>query len=58
MDIFIVAAAGTLFLFSLIRMQRCSPQWSARLAMCQWIRETLDKERIWDEARSTSLSRW
>ena len=26
MDIFIVAAAGTLSLFSLIRMQRCSPQ--------------------------------
>jgi hypothetical protein len=25
--------------------------WSARLEMCQWIRETLDKESIWDEAR-------
>jgi hypothetical protein len=32
--------------------------WSARLEMCQWIRETLDKESIWDEARSTNLSRW
>jgi hypothetical protein len=32
--------------------------WSARLEMCQWKRETLDKESIWDEARSTSLSRW
>ena len=32
--------------------------WSARLEMCQWRRETLDKESIWDEARSTSLSRW
>jgi hypothetical protein len=31
--------------------------WSARLEMCQWIRETLDKESIWDEARSTNLSR-
>jgi hypothetical protein len=31
--------------------------WSARLEMCQWIRETLDKESIWDEARSTGLSR-
>ena len=34
------------------------PHWSARLEMCQWIRETLDKESIWDAARSTSLSRW
>jgi hypothetical protein len=25
--------------------------WSARLEMCQWKRETLDKESIWDEAR-------
>jgi hypothetical protein len=25
-------------------------RWSARLEMCQWIRETLDKESIWDEA--------
>jgi hypothetical protein len=33
-------------------------KWSARLEMCQWIRETLDKESVWDEARSTSLSRW
>jgi hypothetical protein len=33
-------------------------KWSARLEMCQWKRETLDKESIWDEARSTSLSRW
>jgi hypothetical protein len=32
--------------------------WSAWLEMCQWIRETLDKESIWDEVRSTSLSRW
>jgi YVTN family beta-propeller protein len=32
--------------------------WSARLEMCQWRRETLDKESIWDEERSTSLSRW
>jgi hypothetical protein len=31
--------------------------WSARLEMCQWKRETLDKESIWDEARSISLSR-
>ncbi len=23
--------------------------WSARLERCQWIRETLDKESIWDE---------
>ena len=30
--------------------------WSARLEMCQWIRETLDKESIWDEARSTNPS--
>jgi SurA N-terminal domain len=27
------------------------------LKMCQWRRATLDKESIWDEARSTSLSR-
>jgi hypothetical protein len=33
-------------------------KWSARLEMCQWRRETLDKESIWDEARSTSLSKW
>jgi hypothetical protein len=33
-------------------------KWSARLEMCQWRRETLDKESIWDEGRSTSLSRW
>jgi len=32
--------------------------WSGRLEMCQWRRETLDKESIWDEVRSTSLSRW
>jgi hypothetical protein len=50
---------------SLLRVPACtlfSPQgndyWSARLEMCQWIRETLDKESIWDEARSTNLSRW
>ncbi len=35
-----------------------SSDWSARLEMCQWRRETLDKESIWDEVRSTSLSRW
>ena len=29
-----------------------------RLEMCQWIRETLYKESVWDEARSTSPSRW
>ncbi len=33
-------------------------EWSARLEMCQWRRETLDKESIWDEVRSISLSRW
>jgi hypothetical protein len=33
-------------------------EWSARLEMCQWRRETLDKESIWEEARSTSLSKW
>jgi len=38
--------------------QNFAGDWSARLEMCQWIRETLDKESIWDEARSTSLSRW
>jgi hypothetical protein len=32
--------------------------WRARLEMCQWRRETLDKESLWDEARSTNLSRW
>lgn len=32
--------------------------WSARLELCQWRRETLDKESIWPEGRSTSLSRW
>ena len=31
--------------------------WGARLEVCQWRRETLDKESIWDEERSTSLSR-
>jgi hypothetical protein len=31
--------------------------WSARLEMCQWKRETLDKESLWDVARSTSPSR-
>jgi hypothetical protein len=34
------------------------PTWIARLEMCQWRSETLDKESIWDEARSTSLSKW
>ena len=33
-------------------------KWTARLALCQRIRDTLDRESIWDEARSTSLSRW
>jgi hypothetical protein len=32
-------------------------RWSARLEMCQWIRETLDEESVWDVGRSTSLSR-
>jgi hypothetical protein len=32
-------------------------RWSAGLEMCQWIRETLDKESVWDVERSTSLSR-
>jgi nucleoside-diphosphate-sugar epimerase len=32
--------------------------WSARVEVCQWRREILDKESIWDEAKSTSLSRW
>ena len=31
--------------------------WSARLDLYQWRRDTLDKESIWDEERSTSLSR-
>lgn len=31
--------------------------WPARLEMCQWRRETLDKESVWDGARSMSLSR-
>jgi hypothetical protein len=39
------------------RMSWVSSSWSARLEMSQWIRETLDKESLWDEARSTSLSR-
>jgi hypothetical protein len=34
------------------------PVWSARLELCQRIRETLDKESIWDGARNTSLSKW
>ena len=32
--------------------------WSAGLEMCQRRRETLNKESIWDEVRSISLSRW
>ena len=32
--------------------------WSARLDLSQWRRDTLDKESIWDVGRSTSLSRW
>jgi len=31
--------------------------WSARLELCQWERERLDKESIWDEERSISQSR-
>jgi DNA-binding HxlR family transcriptional regulator len=31
--------------------------WSARLEMCQWRRETLDKESVWDGVRSISQSR-
>jgi multidrug efflux pump len=38
-------------------VEELSHWWSARLELCQWIRETLDKESVWDEARSTSLSR-
>jgi pimeloyl-ACP methyl ester carboxylesterase len=37
--------------------KRTMAQWSARLEMCQWIRETLDEESVWDVGRSTSLSR-
>ena len=32
--------------------------WSARLELCQWRRETLDKESTWDEGRNFSPSRW
>jgi hypothetical protein len=32
--------------------------WSARHELCQWRRETLDKERPWDEGRNISPSRW
>jgi hypothetical protein len=28
--------------------------WTARLEMCQWRRERLDKESLWDEGRSTN----
>jgi hypothetical protein len=42
----------------LAQEERWFREWSARLEMCQWRRETLDKESIWDEARSTSLSKW
>ncbi len=42
---------------TLIQDTTLFPGWSARLEMCQWIRETLDKESIWDEERSTNLSR-
>jgi hypothetical protein len=41
----------------IMKAETCQ-RWSARLELCQWIRETLDKESIWDEARSTDLSRW
>ncbi len=33
-------------------------KWSARLDLYQWGRDTLDKESVWDEERSTSLNRW
>lgn len=32
--------------------------WSARLELCQWKRETLDKESTWHAGRSTNLNRW
>ncbi len=32
--------------------------WSAWLDLYQCRRDTLDKESVWDEGRSTSLSRW
>jgi hypothetical protein len=41
-----------------VAMRYTLSTWSARLEMCQRRRETLDKESIWDEARSTSPSRW
>ncbi len=34
------------------------PDWSAWLDLYQCRRDTLDKESVWDEGRSTSLSRW
>lgn len=40
------------------RTQKSMLKWSARLELCQWIRETLDEESIWDEARRSSQSRW
>jgi hypothetical protein len=45
-------------LFNRFKDYKVAAVWSARLEMCQWRRETLDKESIWDEGRSTSLSRW
>ncbi len=33
-------------------------EWSAWLDLYQCRRDTLDKESVWDEGRSTSLSRW
>src|SRR5215831_15518605 len=32
--------------------------WSARLELCQWRRETLDKESTWHEGRNTRLNTW
>ena len=41
---------------SLLDVQGCN--WSARLDLYQWRRDTLDKESVWDGEGSTSLSRW
>jgi hypothetical protein len=53
-----VVAPGLMVMAIVYFMGAVSGAWSARLEMCQWRRETLDKESIWDEGRSTSLSRW
>jgi len=37
---------------------RFDDKWSAWLDLYQCRRDTLDKESVWDEGRSTSLSRW